>query len=136
MFGGTKKKAEAGVNSEIETVIGKNTAIKGEISGSGNVRVDGKIEGGMDIQGDAVIGSTGEVIGNIKAQNLLIAGTVKGNVDTSGSLNIFASGELLGDAKTVAFSMEEGGIFRGRSEMASKKKETAGVVEMKPSKQA
>jgi len=135
MFGGTSKKITAGA-SDIETIIGKNTAIKGEISGSGNLRIDGRIEGSIAISGDAIVGSSGDVIGDVKAANLLISGTIRGNVDIASNLSIFSSGELVGDVKAVAFSIEEGGVFRGRSEMAAKKKDGAAVVDIKQSKKA
>jgi cytoskeletal protein CcmA (bactofilin family) len=136
MFGSIKKTGETGNAHDIETIIGKNTSIKGEMTGSGNIRVDGRIEGGISITGNVVIGSSGDVVGNIKAENLLVSGSIKGNVDVAGNLSVFSSGQLIGDAKTTAFSIEEGGVFRGHSEMAAKKKDGAEIVEIKQSKKA
>ncbi len=136
MFGGVKKKVESAGNSDIETIVGKNTAIKGEISGSGNIRIDGRVEGDIAVSGSVVIGKTGEVVGNIKAANLLVSGIIKGNIEAASSLNIFASGQLFGDTKAASFSIEEGAVFRGRSEMSGKKADAGEVVDIKKSKKA
>ena len=119
MFGSMRKKVDDAVTAnEIETVIGKNTRIQGEISGSGNVRVDGRIDGSISIEGNAVIGEPGIVNGNIKAANLIISGSVRGNANIDGSLCIHSTGQLEGDVKVKSLNIEDGGAFQGRSEMA------------------
>ena len=50
--------------------------------------------------------------------------------------NIFASGQLFGDTKAASFSIEEGAVFRGRSEMCGKKADIGEVVDIKKSKKA
>jgi cytoskeletal protein CcmA (bactofilin family) len=125
VFKCVKKKVDETVSAnDIATVIGQNTKIKGEITGDGNVRIDGHIEGGVATGGNVVIGEHGDVRGNIKAVDLIISGSVTGNVETEESLCIHASGQLIGDAKVKSLNVEDGGIFKGRSEMV--------VREMKP----
>ena len=121
MFNRVMKKVDstAGTN-EIETVIGENTNIDGQITGSGNVRIDGHVKGGVSIGGRAVIGTNGLVEGDVSAQELLISGTVRGNVETQGALSIDATGELVGDAKAHSFSIADGGVFNGRSIMQAR----------------
>lgn len=115
MFG-TKKNTEAPLG-EIETIIGRNTSIKGEINGSGNIRVDGRVEGGIAIDGDAVIGESGNVLGDVRAESLIVAGTITGNVETSGNLSIHSTGQLIGDVRVRSLNIADGGVFKGRSEM-------------------
>lgn len=116
MFGSMKKQ-ERSISGDIETVIGKNTKIKGEVGGTGNLRVDGEIEGSLALTGNVIIGETGLVLGDVKAESLDVSGTVKGNVTAQGALTIHSTGQLIGDVKVNAFQIEDGGIFKGRSEM-------------------
>lgn len=114
MFG-MKKAGGDMASSDIETIIGKDTQIKGQINGSGNTRVDGLIEGEINIEGDAVIGEQGRVIGNIVARSVLISGEVKGNITASNKLEILPSGRLFGDVKVAILSISEGAVFKGNS---------------------
>ncbi len=118
MFGSSKKKS--GHSSlDIETVIGKNTLFKGTISGNGNIRIDGSVEGEILSESDIVIGEQGRVVAEIKAGNIFISGTVKGNVTATGKVSLTSSGRLTGDVHTSLLSIEEGASFRGNSMMES-----------------
>ena len=116
MFGSVKKHIDNPAG-DIETIIGRNTTITGSINGSGNIRIDGRIDGGVSITGDAVIGESGVVQGDIKAGSLTVAGTVTGNVDCDGNLSIHATGQLVGDVRVRSLNIADGGVFKGRSEM-------------------
>ena len=116
MFGSVKKHIDNPAG-DIETIIGRETAITGQLQGSGNIRIDGRIEGGVSITGNAVIGESGSVQGDIKAGNLIVGGTVTGNVECDGNLSIQATGQLVGDVRVRSLNIADGGIFKGRSEM-------------------
>lgn len=117
MFGVMRKRDEGLAAGDIETVIGKNTKIQGEVSGTGNLRIDGEIEGELKLSGTVIVGETGMVTGNVSARSLNVSGTVHGNARTEESLTIHSSGQLIGDVQVNAFQIEDGGIFKGRSEM-------------------
>lgn len=102
---------------DIETIIGRGTTIKGNLEGSGNIRIDGDINGDVSVTGNMVIGESGNVQGNIKADCLTVGGTIKGNVDCDGNLCIQAKGQLIGDIRARSLNIAEGGIFNGRSDM-------------------
>jgi cytoskeletal protein CcmA (bactofilin family) len=116
MFGSVKKHIDNPAG-DIETIIGRETTIKGELQGSGNVRIDGRIDGNVSITGNVVIGECGNVQGDIKAGSLAVAGTVTGNVDCDGNLSIQATGQLIGDVRVRSLNIEDGGVFKGRSDM-------------------
>lgn len=120
MFGSIRKQVDATISNDIETIIGHNTIIKGEIFGESNLRIDGNVEGGISTTGSVVIGESGVVKGDIKAANLSVSGQVTGNAEVTKVLAIDASGQLIGDVKVETFSITDGGIFKGRSEMAVK----------------
>ena len=117
MFGVMKRRDDGPAVGDIETVIGKNTKIQGEVSGTGNLRIDGEIEGELKLSGSVIVGETGMVTGNVSARSLDVSGTVHGNAQTEEGLTIHTTGQLIGDVKVNAFQIEDGGIFKGRSEM-------------------
>ena len=116
MFGSVKKHVDNPAG-DIETIIGKGTTITGNLQSMGNIRIDGTVDGGVTASGDAVIGASGSVKGDVKAESLTIAGTVKGNVTCDGNLSIHSTGQLVGDVRVHSLNIEDGGIFKGRSEM-------------------
>ena len=129
MFGGIIKKDDGEGRSDIETIIGRNTVITGTVSGNGSVRVDGRIDGGIMVAGDVVIGEGGIVNGNISAKNILISGNVTGNITGEAKLTIDSNGRLTGDIRVRQFSMADGGVFQGRSDMTPRTDQPAAAQE-------
>lgn len=121
MFGGSKKANNSVGSTDIETIIGRNTSFKGTVSGDGNIRIDGKLEGEITVSGVVVIGEQGEVTANIKATDVLISGSIKGNIDVREKLEITGTGKLYGDVKASVLSISEGAVFRGSSLMEPSK---------------
>lgn len=117
MFGFDKKSSDGIGSNDIETIIGNNTVIKGEINGSGNLRVDGLVEGGVNVSGCVIVGENGQIKGDVSADEMIISGSVEGNVTTDNCLSIYSTGQLTGDVKVGSLKIEEGGSFQGRSEM-------------------
>ena len=74
------KKKEDVIVEDLDSLIGENIKITGKIEGKGNLRVDGFIEGDINYEGNIVVGETGKVYGNIKANDISLAGTIHGNV--------------------------------------------------------
>ncbi len=116
MFESMKKRVEQ--ENDIETIIGCNTTLIGQLQSGGNLRVDGRIDGGIVAGGDVIIGASGIVIGDIQARSLVVAGSVTGNVEATGNLSIHATGQLAGDVRVKSLNIADGGVFQGRSEMA------------------
>lgn len=118
IFSSDSKKSDNSIaGRDIETIIGKGTALNGNIASNANLRVDGAIEGNIETAGHVIIGSSGVVTGNISASSLDVAGTVTGNVTTVGNLSIHSTGQLVGDVRVKSLNIADGGVFRGRSEM-------------------
>ena len=103
---------------EIETIVGANTSMSGDIRSSGGVRIEGDFEGSVDIAGNLVIGEAAKVIATILANNVQIQGAVKGDV-TARRLEILDTGKLWGNIAVDSFVLDDGGFFRGQSKMQS-----------------
>ena len=101
----------------VTSVLGPGIIWKGNLRGSGGIRIEGTFEGEIAIRGLIVIGETGRVTcENVKANTVIVAGLLRGNV-TAEKLEIRSTGRIWGDVLTGAFATEEGGFLRGQIRM-------------------
>lgn len=102
--------------SAIESTIGANTHIKGDIQGDGGLRIDGIVEGTIEITGNLVITESAKVRAEIKANNVSIAGAVQGNVSAN-RVEIADTGRVWGDMTIKSLLINEGAYLRGQTFM-------------------
>src|SRR5215467_10001447 len=103
-----------------QATIGRTLVIKGEISGSESLYVDGKIEGTINLNDNRVtIGRNGNVAANINAREVVIMGKVTGNIQCSDRLDIRSEGTLAGDVTTMRISVEDGAVLKGSVQVRS-----------------
>ncbi|MBW6472237.1 MAG: polymer-forming cytoskeletal protein [Anaerolineaceae bacterium] len=115
----------------VTSVLGPGINWKGDLRGSGGVRIEGSFEGEINIRGLVVIGETGRVsCEQMQANSVIVAGAVKGNI-TAEKLEIRSTGRVWGDVTTVGFSTEEGAFLRGQVRM-EERVELSLVEEVKP----
>jgi cytoskeletal protein CcmA (bactofilin family) len=106
-----------------QATIGRSLVIKGEISGSESIFVDGRIEGSINLAEHRVtIGRNGNVQANINAKEVVIMGKVTGNVDCSDRLDIRSEGSLTGDVVTHRISVEDGALLKGSVQVRAEEK--------------
>ena len=103
------------------TVISSGTTIQGEIGGATEIRVEGVVDGKIDVDAKVSIASGGRLRGEVHARSVVVAGQVKGNILGDENAEIKASGKLEGDVKAPRVSIADGAFFKGRVEMASAK---------------
>jgi cytoskeletal protein CcmA (bactofilin family) len=95
--------------------IGKSLVIKGEVTGSESLYVDGKVEGSINLPGNRVtIGRNGQVAASISAREVVVLGGVVGNVTASDRLDVRKEGSLTGDVVAQRISVEDGAFFKGK----------------------
>lgn len=105
------------LTSRVTSIIGKGTSWKGEISGSGGIRIEGLYEGGIDIDGLIIVDQQGRVESElIQADTVIVAGAVRSNIHAK-RVEIRSTGRVWGDVTTVKFSTEEGAYLRGKIQM-------------------
>ena len=103
--------------------IGRSLTIKGEVSGSEALFIDGRVEGTISFPDSRVtVGRNGTVAANITAKEVVIMGKVQGNVDCADRLDIRNEGMLAGDVITHRISVEEGAILKGGVEVRNPEK--------------
>jgi len=101
----------------VTSVLGGGIVWKGDLSGSGGVRIEGAFEGEISLRGLLVVGDTGRVTcQNLRAKVVIVAGAVQGNI-TAEKVEIRKTGRVWGDVVTAAFATEEGAFLRGQIRM-------------------
>ncbi len=100
----------------IESTIGANTHIKGDIQGDGGLRIDGIVEGTIEITGNLVVTESAKVRAEIKANNVSIAGAVQGNVSAN-RVELLDTGRVWGDMTIKSLLINEGAYLRGQTFM-------------------
>lgn len=108
------------VLDRITSVLSPGINWKGNLGGSGGVRIEGTFEGDIAIRGLLVVGETGRVTcQTLRANTVIVAGAVKGDI-TAERLEIRSTGKVWGNVVTVSFSTEEGAFLRGQITMEDK----------------
>jgi cytoskeletal protein CcmA (bactofilin family) len=99
-------------------LIATGTTITGDIDTSGDIRIDGNINGNIKTKGRLVVGPTGLIEGSIICQNGDLTGTVKGNIFVDEVLTLRANSKINGDIKTQKIIVESGAVFCGNCDMS------------------
>ena len=106
--------ASSAVPTGEQATIGKSLIVKGELSGSESLYIDGKVEGAINLPGNRVtVGRNGQVAANIVAREVVVLGKVRGNCQASDRVDIRSEGSLTGDVIAARISIEDGAFFKG-----------------------
>ncbi len=94
--------------------IGKSVVVKGELSGSEDLYLDGEVEGSIELKGHSlIIGPHGRVRANVHARDICVHGKVDGNLHASERVELKKSAVLAGDILTQRIIIEDGAYFKG-----------------------
>ncbi len=117
-------------SNEVAT-IGKSVVVKGELSGSEDLIVDGEVEGSITLRGQTLtIGPNGRVRANIEARNVIVHGRLDGDIHATERVELRKSASLTGDIATARISIEDGAFFKGGIDI--QKAEPVPKIEAKP----
>ena len=104
-------------NSAPQSVIAADVEITGTIKSTGSMRIDGKLEGELSCTGDAIVGKSATIKGNLNVSSATIEGTISGNVTAKDRIEMKSSARVTGDIRAKRLSVEDGVTFIGRSEV-------------------
>lgn len=105
--------------------IGKSVQIKGELTGSEDLYLDGEIEGTVDLRDHTlIIGPNGKIKAGITARDLVVHGRVEGNINATGRVELRKSCTLIGDVSTHRIAIEDGAFFKGAIDIKEKADKT------------
>ncbi|MDC9724853.1 MAG: polymer-forming cytoskeletal protein [Gammaproteobacteria bacterium] len=115
MFNKDKRKNKT---ARLDTLIGQHTHIKGDISFSGGLRIDGSVAGDINATGDTksmpTLSEQGSLEGEIKVPNLILNGTIKGNVYASQHVELAAKAKVQGNVYYNLLEMAMGSQVNGQ----------------------
>jgi len=104
--------AERGGRSQAQ--IGKSLHLKGDISGSEDLYIDGEVEGTVELkENNLTVGPNGNLQADVSARSITVLGRVQGNVRAGERIEIRKSGSIEGDLTTARIIIEDGAVFRG-----------------------
>ncbi|MGA3264120.1 MAG: polymer-forming cytoskeletal protein [Terracidiphilus sp.] len=105
-----------------QATIGKGLIVKGAITGTGALLIDGRVEGTINLPSECVtVGQNGKVISSmsanmsvcITARDIVVLGNISGSVSASDRVDIRSEGKLTGDVSASRISIEDGAYFKG-----------------------
>jgi len=109
-------------NNEIENhainLIGTGTSIEGNITSTGDIRIDGSIKGNLKTKGKVIVGDTGKVNGEVHCKNFEIEGSLEGKILVTDLLSLRAKSKVFGDIATLKLAIEPGAYFTGKCDMS------------------
>jgi len=94
------------------SVLGTDTAIKGDISASADLHIDGRVEGDIECA-SFVQGETSEIVGSVCAESARLAGIVQGSINAR-ELVILKTAQIQGDVQYDTVTIEQGAVIDGQ----------------------
>jgi cytoskeletal protein CcmA (bactofilin family) len=90
------------------SILGPSTRVTGRVTGKGGLRIEGRVEGNVEITGPAVVADGATIDGEISAESLDLGGVVTGNVTTPGAVVVRGGARLRGEVKSSQVAVEPG----------------------------
>lgn len=117
----------ASTQASLCSLLGASLHIKGEISGSEDLRLDGGVDGLIRLEGRKLtVGASAKIVADIVAGEIVVYGNIKGNLCARDRIEIKKDGSVIGELTTSRIMIEDGAYFKGSIEIDRK---TAGAVD-------
>ncbi len=113
---------ETTVGKDAVTIISEGVIIEGKLTSKGNVRIDGTVNGNLQVSGNVTVGKPGFVKGEVSGQMIIHGGKIEGTLRANEKVVLEGSSILNGDIFTKILVVEEGAVFDGNSSMSSKER--------------
>lgn len=97
----------------INTIIGKGSAISGNMKINGFIRIDGDIDGNLETDGNVIVGENARIRGDLTAKSVIIGGIIKGNVKAAESVKVLAEAAVIGDIISRKVQVDGSAVIHG-----------------------
>ncbi len=97
----------------INTIIGKGSAISGNMKVNGFIRIDGDIDGSLETDGNVIVGENARIRGDLTAKSAIIGGIIKGNIKANESIKILADAAVIGDVISRKVQVDGSAVIHG-----------------------
>ena len=115
--------------------IGQSVVIKGELTGSEDLRIDGTVEGTIDLrQHELTIGSGGKINARVSAKSVVVVGKIAGDITAIERIEIRSNGSVEGDIAAPVVGIAEGAHFRGNIDMRQPERGTNSTTAKNPTR--
>ncbi|MGC1417742.1 MAG: polymer-forming cytoskeletal protein [Candidatus Acidiferrum sp.] len=109
------------VSASAAACISQGIKIKGEVTGSEDLFVDGQVDGKLNLtNGSLTIGPNGHVKADVTAREVIVRGIVEGKVSAFDKVQLWSTGQVIGEVQTDRLAIEDGALLRGRVEAGKK----------------
>lgn len=108
-----KKEEKLNNFNEAETIIGESVHVKGNFESSGNIIINGMLEGEVKTASAILIGEKAKIEANIEAEEMMVRGFISGNIKIRGYLAIGDSAKIIGNIECAQISIEKGAEING-----------------------
>jgi cytoskeletal protein CcmA (bactofilin family) len=99
--------------------IGQRVKVEGNIISDQDIRIDGSVHGSVEVgQHEVVLGAGSEVKADVSARSVLVGGKIEGDVTATDRIQIQSTGILLGDVVSPRLIIQDGGMIRGKVDVA------------------
>jgi cytoskeletal protein CcmA (bactofilin family) len=122
----------------VDTLVGARTELKGDLTFSGGLRIDGKLKGNVTGKGDGnstlILSENAVIIGNVTVPHIIINGTIKGTVRAAERIELQPKAEIAGDVYYKVLEIASGAVINGNlvREVTEAGKEKAPIARLKP----
>lgn len=97
----------------VESVIGRGTVVRGNVRGEGDLDIQGRVEGDVNVEGDVTLGAEAVVRGQVTAAQINVSGTVQGDLRGSQAVLIERGARVVGDLLAPRIGIAPGALVRG-----------------------
>lgn len=115
-----KKEEKLNNFNEAETIIGESVHVKGNFESSGNIIINGILEGEVKTEGAILIGEKSKISANIEAEEMMVKGLIEGNIKINEYLAIGSSAKITGNIECAQISIEKGAEINGNVSISNK----------------
>ena len=99
-----------------DSIIAAGLTVEGKIQGVGHLRIAGRFQGDVQVEGDLTIEPGAHVTGDLRAGTINVGGEVQGNIQATMRVQLLQSGTLIGDVKAGSLTVAAGSRMRGKVE--------------------
>jgi len=109
-----KKSQNTSMGKNTDTIIGEGIVFENALlKGDGVIRIEGRFSGTIDIEGHIILGESGLVSGEVRADSALFAGKYQGNLFIRGTLHMTSTAVMTGNIETGKLIIDEGAVLSG-----------------------
>lgn len=128
-FKKTQQIVQTGVSKDIGTTIGSGITLDNvTLRGMGIVRVDGVVNGEIQLEGHLILGEGGHITGEAHVSSAMLLGTFSGNIHVEDSLHVASGSHVDGNVRTNRLIIDDGADFHGTCNMDNTKLEGHKIV--------